>query len=1259
MASRVVEIIIQTNDKTSAGVNAIISKFVALESRIQSAANRIKSFAAAKYQAAISLIDNVTPQGSRINSVLKSFVGKAYRLTVGITDSASSNLQSLNALAARLVARTYTISVNLKDNVSKKLSGISDGLLMGAGAMGGMLGTFGIGYGAANAVQSYMAFEKQMSKVQAVRRLDKDSDEMQALTQQAKDLGAQTAWTREQVGQAQYYQAMAGWSTQQILDATPAILNLASAGGTDLGTTADILTDTMTGFQLKAGETYRDAQGNVVEVSKHYADVMAAAVTNSNMDISRLGESLKYSASVIGSMYAGKDVQTRMHAVEDAMVLTGLQANAGIKGSQSGTTTRAIFSRFGSENRNAKFALDALGIDFVDKETGDVRRMRDIFGDLRKSFNQGADLDKIADFAEAISDQKINADTRRKLTSFMDSVRERGGEMTGADKLKLASMFAGQEGMSGFLAAMLGDWDALAKSIDNAHGAAQGMADTQLNNLAGDVTILGSAWDAFQQDLIEGKASEGLRSFVQTLTEVISSANNLFKDGIQIGDFGKILFDVVDRLRSKFLELDGIGSILAGGVLMGALTKIGSKIRSLMNSFRELRGVSATSTATSRGTVSASQSVSTMTVNAGVVNVNGKVGGASSRNVGNQAIIDRYNQTKERIRGTGTPPPATTPLFANAKSAGVTGGIMAATFGVMDVLGVKEHSKVRLQEAQGAVTYHEQELQRLRQSGATPEQIAAQEQEVRDAQAFVQRTEKLNRDEEFTAGAGATGMIIGSALGSALGPVGMMIGGMLGGMVGDALGQKAAESKIKSEEPARTDFFSKETPSVADFRKTQTPEVKPAQTIAEKQARQEATREQVERFDAINEKLGVASPFANSDAMNAAQDFYQQQQQFMTPNVEAPQYEFKNPFEGFEFENPFANLFDGFELPEFENPFANLFDGFELPEFENPFANLFEGFELPEFDFGGMFDSLSAQVSEFASTLPEMLSVAFDGLGEMISSGLDSAASSAESALSTIQSTFDSAREGIVSAWSELPGLFGGIFDGLGGVAASAGAAILSGLTSVCGAVISAWEGVSSTVSSIIAGIQAAASSVASMIPSIGGGVGKAEGGFVAAETHFFAGEHGPEVVIPLSSNQRSRALDLLDKTNRIFGGEPMTFGGDELQSVERDEFGNLTNFDVPEYNRVTENDSIAVRREKLAAQESLLADTPVAKNETPNLPNEIQMGGINISFNISGENPQDILETIREHLSEVTDQIAGKLSEQIGNVHANQPLEE
>ncbi|MBR4383816.1 MAG: hypothetical protein IKP64_09695, partial [Selenomonadaceae bacterium] len=393
-----------------------------------------------------------------------------------------------------------------------------------------------------------------------------------------------------------------------------------------------------------------------------------------------------------------------------------------------------------------------------------------------------------------------------------------------------------------------------------------------------------------------------------------------------------------------------------------------------------------------------------------------------------------------------------------------------------------------------------------------------------------------------------------------------------------------------------------------------------------------------------------------------------------------------------------------------------------------------------------------------------------------------------------ISSTFDSAREGIMSAWNELPSFFGGIFDGLGGVASSAGAAILSGLTSVCGSVISAWESVASTVSSIISTISAAASSVASMIPSIGGGgVGKAEGGFVTAETHFYAGEHGAEVVIPLSSSHRNRALDLYKKTGAILGGEPMNFGGDEIKSKperdklsnlpsvnipdfnringdetisvqrdkraaqeallkdfpnrsraldfyektgsilgneiksepERDKFGNLPGVDIPDFNRINGNETISVQRDKRAAQESLLNDipnrsqaldlyektgaifggeikseperdvlgnlpgvdipdynringdetisvqrdkraaqeallndNPVAQEQSSDSPKEISMGGINVTFNVTGENPQEILEAIREHIAEVTDSIAGKLSEQIAGVHANQPLE-
>ncbi|MBR3748115.1 MAG: hypothetical protein IKN27_14270, partial [Selenomonadaceae bacterium] len=178
MSSRVIDIIIRTNDQTSAGLIAIQSKFLAMERSIQRLANRMKSFASARFQATVSLIDRVTEPGGRINAILKRFAEKAYRISVGITDSASSKLQSLNTLAAKLVSRTYTIAVNVKDNASKKLSGLTEGLMMGAGTFAPIAGAAGIGFGAANAVQAYMAFEKQMSAVQAVRQLDKDSSEM-------------------------------------------------------------------------------------------------------------------------------------------------------------------------------------------------------------------------------------------------------------------------------------------------------------------------------------------------------------------------------------------------------------------------------------------------------------------------------------------------------------------------------------------------------------------------------------------------------------------------------------------------------------------------------------------------------------------------------------------------------------------------------------------------------------------------------------------------------------------------------------------------------------------------------------------------------------------------------------------------------------------------------------------------------------------------------------------------------------------------
>ena len=1025
MSSRVIEIIVRTNDQTSAGVSSILSKFLAVERKIQSVANRIKAFAATKYSATINLIDRVSEPGSRVNSILKSLAGKAYKLTVSLADSASAKLQQINALAARLVSRAYTIAVNVKDNASKKLSGLTDGLMMGAGTFMPLAGAAGIGFGAANAVQAYMAFEKQMSQVQAVRQLDKNSPEMQALTQQAKDLGATTAWTREQIGQAQYYQALAGWETPQILKSTPHLVNLASAGNIDIKSASDIVTDAMTAFGLKATDNYVDNQGRTVNAVQEFVDTVAKMQASSNTDILQAGEAFKYSASTIGTMFANVEgqqgVQMRMEAARQAMIMTGLMANAGIKGSMAGTGINTIFNRLAGENRNTHFVEQLLGLEHA--KDGQMLMPLDFIKGFQRKAREGMSVEDFYKVAEELSGEKINADTRRKLNSVIESGIKNGGKLGSADLLKMGSMMAGLENAPKLMAMLFQDIDALEAKMTDVHGTAQDTANIQLDNLAGDVTILGSAWDAFQQSLVEGQAADGLRNFIQTLTEMVSNAQKLFSDGIQIGDFGKIIFDAVNRLRAKFMELDGIGSILAGGILMGALVKIGNKIRSLATSFRELRAGTGVTSATRSGTVAAGQSVANMTVNAGVVNVNGKVNGAGAtggRKVGNQSIIDNYNRTKASIRDG-------TSIFSGAKTAAVGGAAIAATFGVMDVMNVKEHGKTRLQEADDTVKYHEQQLQNLRQSGASQAEIDAQIAEVQAAKDFRQRTVQLNHDEEFRSGAGATGAVvgtaIGAALGTALGPVGTMVGGMIGGMIGDSLGQKVAEWKLEHDKQSppdaqtKRDYFSDDNPptsaetsktsletapkaSMADLRRQEEAEAPKQISMGDRYREKVAAREreiksrqQIERFQKIDDKLGISSPFKNSATLNATQDFYRQQQQFAKPNPKAeaptdtPAQKFGEWLDNLLFSKAAASELNETQLAqqaamergEVVSPST------EMPTSGEVSTGYGEAIGVPEIEMPS-FDEILTYISEFAASIPETLSSAFEGVGEFVSS---------------------------------------------------------------------------------------------------------------------------------------------------------------------------------------------------------------------------------------------------------------------------------
>ncbi len=1476
MADRVIEIIIDTNDRTGGKLEGLKKSLLEIDSAAQRTRNKLAAIGRSTYSASIRLIDRVTTPGSRINSLLKSIANKVYTVTMRLNDSILGKIRSVESSLMRLAGKAYTVAINIKDNVTGKLKGLTDGLLMGAGAMGvGMLGTAGIGYGAVNAAQAYMGFEKQMSRVQAVRQLDKNSPEMQALTQQAKDLGAQTAWTREEVGQAQYYQALAGWGTAQILKSTPHLMNLASAGDADLKSTSDIVTDTLTGFGINATETYLDKQGRYVNAVEHFTDMFAKLQASSNTDILQAGSSFRYSAPVIGAMYAGKDIQTRMQAAEDAMIMTGLMANAGIKDTMAGTGIKEIFNRMGSMNRNAYQALRALGVSYTDNK-GDMLSVGTIMRNLSKRFKEGVDAKGLLDFAEAISGEKIHADTRRKLDSFIEQTQKNGGKMSSSDMLKMSSMLAGSEHMGKLLAVMLGDWDAMAEKMDNVHGTAAQMAKTQLDNLAGSLTILGSAWDAFQQSFFEGQAGDGLRNFVDSLTEIISHANNLFKDGIQLGDIGKITMDVVYRLKNKFMELDGIGSILAGGILMTGMKKLYSQALSLRNGLKDLMKTTAPSTLSAKS--SPLSQVGTMNVQAGVVNVNGKVVGskgggvvggnvkgapvtlsglqsqsnkiasqltaaqaaantaqlkhvqaqaaslaawqkasstmaakdiaaaqlASSRatqahvaatqarqkvsqlqtaqnqlatqqktlatqqNVQSAKIAaqersvlatQKYYAQKEQAAGLARADAAIAAAKAERLSAirtnGAFAGIMTGLFGAMDFAAVKSQNQNRLSSFDEELSAIRKNYEELKAAGAPNEQLAnvlTQIQEMESQRAEIIRENVQAEKESLGGAAGATlGSMAGAALGSMIGPMGTMLGGIIGAAIGDYLGTKAAgidngtsaakeneggvsEEKILSgmkKEPPH--FFEMNQPdysfdapitrtATSDWsgmnelrrgygHKIRTFEERMAQLDeefliekGESQQRvldnlirrgqagtalfqndsafefyQEQAAAMEERFKAGANVRPIDDLFFNKASAAELNEEQLLQQAAMekprtigeavaekatldagTPEVES--FDFASMTEQFysdveSFSESISEIFSGLgdsiseSLSSSFEGVGEIFSSFTESVGEN-LTSAFEGMSEYFSEVGATFgenlsaslESVSEIFSAFGESVTENLTSAFEGageifisFGEMITEALTSAQASAESALTAIGAAFTSAKEMIQSSWAELPSFFAGIFDGLGGIAAAAGAAIAAGLTAPIGSIIGAWQGAAAQISAIISSISAMASSATSMIPSFGGlgGAGKAEGGFVTSETHFFAGEHGAEVVIPLSTSRRARALDLFEKTAAILGGEATIPVGDYSE-------------DLPSLNESFSGGNF-----------SLDSETPVAPVEKNNNSAQVSLGGINVTFSISGaEKPQEILQTIQDHLEELADKIGGQLSSSIGDCFQNQALE-
>ena len=293
------------------------------------------------------------------------------------------------------------------------------------------------------AVSTAANFESSMSQVQATMGITKDAmstvngesvNTMDTLSALAKKMGSETAFSASECADALNYLALAGYDTQQMCDTLPTVLNLAAAGGIDLAAASDMVTDAMSALGMGVDEA-----GTMV-------DQMAKTASTTNTSVAQLGE---------GILTIGATAKTVKGGTAELNTALGILANNGIKGAEGGTHLRNVILSLQNPTDKAAACMEQLGLDVYDSE-GNMRSLNDILGDLNTS---------------------------------MDG-------MTAAEKSNIIGQIFNKTDLSSvnaLLANTGSTWDELQQSIIDSGGAAQQMADTQLDNLQGQITILKSA----------------------------------------------------------------------------------------------------------------------------------------------------------------------------------------------------------------------------------------------------------------------------------------------------------------------------------------------------------------------------------------------------------------------------------------------------------------------------------------------------------------------------------------------------------------------------------------------------------------------------------------------------------------------------------------------------------------------------------------------------------------------------------------------
>lgn len=397
---------------------------------------------------------------------------------------------------------------------------------------------------AKSAVDAGMDFDASMSQVAAtmgktLSELEQETGSVETafgsfngtLREFAQYMGSNTAFSATEAADALNYMALAGYKAQESMEMLPNVLSLAAAGSMDLALASDMVTDTQTAFGIS------------FERTSQLVDEMAKAASTGNTSVTQLGEAFLTVGGLAQELNGGfiqleDGSQASVDGIQELEIALTAMANAGIKGSEAGTHMRNMLLKLSSPTKDGVAQLQALGVKVFDTE-GNMRSLRDVMGDLSVALGSLTQEDKI----NAISDL-FNTRDLASAEALLNAVGQ--------------------------------DWDGIGESILDAQGAAAQMADTQLDNLAGDITLFKSALEG-AKIAVSDQLTPSLRDFVKFGTNGLSTLTEAFKSGGLSGAmeaFGGILSQGLNMIIENLPMMVDAGMRLLGALGQGLVDNI-------------------------------------------------------------------------------------------------------------------------------------------------------------------------------------------------------------------------------------------------------------------------------------------------------------------------------------------------------------------------------------------------------------------------------------------------------------------------------------------------------------------------------------------------------------------------------------------------------------------------------------------------------------------------------------------------------------